>query len=327
MRRKTTITVAAAASLVVLLAAAATGAASPSATTTPPTAWSFVPPRSAQSGLDRAATANTDRLPWAFPSPERRRCGGDERTLTMKVSRGKSRKSPRKSSSIAVTHASRVRSAGRVGTKRYVDPTRCFIGNLPYDADEDDVHDLLSDYLGPRVADLNVESVKIVRDWRTGRSKGYGFVQFLDPMMATSAMEGLNGKELMGRKINFGQGQRRQDPDRIWIKRREKAAAADDEEGALLDAALDEAEGKTTVDLEDILSVEDFDEADDGSLFYGEGNDEDDDEDFEYDGVFEEVYKKELSDDVEEDETMNRAQRREAAKGKKKRKLPRTGFG
>jgi len=296
--------------------------------------YSFVPARLDRGSLDVAALSDGRSPPpctFASLGPlSRRMCGegaaevsSASNTLTMKVSRGKSRKTPRKSSSISVTHASRVRSAGRVGTKRYVDPAKCFVGNLSFETDEDDVMDLLSDYLGPRVADMNVESVKIVRDWRTGRSKGYGFVQFLDPMMATSAMEGLNGKEFMGRRINFGQGQRRKDPDRIWIKRRERTAEAGDAEDAILDAALDEAEGVDS-DTEEISSVEDFNEVDDDSLFEeGEG----DEDDFEFDGVFEEVYKKELSDDVEDLETMNRAQRREAAKGKKKRKLPHTGFG
>ena len=37
-----------------------------------------------------------------------------------------------------------------------------------------------------------IENVKIIRDWKTGVSKGYGFILFYEPIMATSAMNRVN---------------------------------------------------------------------------------------------------------------------------------------
>ena len=246
---------------------------------------------------------------------------GGRGDLTMKVSRGKSRR--RKDNSLVSTNSRRVRSAGRVGTKRYVDPSKLFIGNLPYSADEDAVYDFIASHLGDGVTRMNVESVKIARDWRTGRSKGYGFVSFLEPVMASQAMNVVGGKDFMGRSVTLDQGRRRVDPATVWRKPREARAdnADDTNEREGLDAA-DEAP-----DLSDVISLDGYEDEggdDDMVLFL-----DDDDDDFEFDGVFEDVYRKELSDpggDPEAEKLMNREERREAAKGRKKRKLPHKGF-
>jgi cold-inducible RNA-binding protein len=65
-----------------------------------------------------------------------------------------------------------------------------------------------------------VESVQIITDRDTGRSKGFGFVQMSDDKAAEKAIAELNGKEVNGRKLtvnearpmekkNFGGGGRR----------------------------------------------------------------------------------------------------------------------
>jgi len=46
-----------------------------------------------------------------------------------------------------------------------------------------------------------VESVQIITDRDTGRSKGFGFVQMADDAAAEKAIAQLNGKEVGGRNL------------------------------------------------------------------------------------------------------------------------------
>lgn len=47
----------------------------------------------------------------------------------------------------------------------------------------------------------DVNSVKIIKDQFTGRSKGYGFVKMNNEEDRSNAINDLNGKEIMGRTI------------------------------------------------------------------------------------------------------------------------------
>ncbi|EED87040.1 RNA binding protein, partial [Thalassiosira pseudonana CCMP1335] len=103
-------------------------------------------------------------------------------------------------------------TAGRPGTKKFIDPNKVFIGNLPFDATEEDVNQLFATHWG------RIESVKIVRDWKSGKSKGYGFIQFYEPMVATSAMKSVNegkGLRIKGRPIRLDQGARKEDGEKV----------------------------------------------------------------------------------------------------------------
>jgi cold-inducible RNA-binding protein len=90
---------------------------------------------------------------------------------------------------------------------------KIYVGNLSFQTTENDVSDMFSK-LG------QVESVQIITDRDTGRSKGFGFVQMSDDKAAEKAIAELNGKEVNGRKLtvnearpmekkNFGGGGRR----------------------------------------------------------------------------------------------------------------------
>jgi len=50
-----------------------------------------------------------------------------------------------------------------------------------------------------------VESAKVIIDRATNRSKGFGFVEFVNAEDAAKAMEELEGKELEGRPIRISE--------------------------------------------------------------------------------------------------------------------------
>jgi len=50
-----------------------------------------------------------------------------------------------------------------------------------------------------------VESVQIITDRDTGRSKGFGFVQMTDDAAADKAIAQLNGKEINGRNLTVNE--------------------------------------------------------------------------------------------------------------------------
>ena len=258
-------------------------------------------------------------------------------TLTMKVSKGKSKHS--KENTIHTKNQERKRLAGRPGTKMYMDPNKVFIGNLPFTATTDDVKSFLIQTLGNL---HNVESVKIIQDWKTGVGKGYGFVQFMDPIYATSAMEIIKGKKLMGRVVRFDQGKKKDDDEKriLFVKKRERVedeedGARDDTEESVIDGALDEVEAMDDDDEADVdvdkFQINDFDNEDDDLLFGpgAEGGDGEEDDEV-LDGWFEEIYGdsskwEELSE--EEAANLNRAQRRDVQRAKPKKRLPAKGFG
>ncbi len=71
---------------------------------------------------------------------------------------------------------------------------KLFVGNLPFKTTEDDVRELFEAY-------GEVQSVKIIKDHDTGRSRGFGFVE-MDEGSATSAIEALNNSDFAGRPLH-----------------------------------------------------------------------------------------------------------------------------
>jgi len=96
------------------------------------------------------------------------------------------------------SHKSRLQSAGRSGTKGFVDPNKVFIGNLNFTATEDQVRDLVLPLVPSRT---DVRNVEVVREWKTKESKGYAFVTFLEPVHATVCLSNLDGKRFLGRPL------------------------------------------------------------------------------------------------------------------------------
>ena len=71
---------------------------------------------------------------------------------------------------------------------------KLYVGNLSYSAGETELRDLFSAYGA-------VDSVAVITDRDTGRSKGFGFVEFSNDAEAQAAIAGLNGKEVSGRAL------------------------------------------------------------------------------------------------------------------------------
>merc|ERR550532_2804555 len=71
-----------------------------------------------------------------------------------------------------------------------------FIGNIPYDAQEDDLRNIFN-----RVG--AVESLRLVYDKDTKQPKGYGFCDYSDPDTAMSAVRNLNEVECNGRRLRI----------------------------------------------------------------------------------------------------------------------------
>ncbi len=69
-----------------------------------------------------------------------------------------------------------------------------FVGNLNYNLTEDDLREIFEEY-------GELDSVKLISDKFTGRSKGFGFIEMQDADEAKKAIEELNGAEVEGRSI------------------------------------------------------------------------------------------------------------------------------
>lgn len=75
-----------------------------------------------------------------------------------------------------------------------VDNTNLFIGNFSWNLNEQDLRDLFEPY-------WELESVKLIIDKFTQRSKGFGFVKFVNEEDAAKALKELNDKEVDGREM------------------------------------------------------------------------------------------------------------------------------
>jgi len=69
-----------------------------------------------------------------------------------------------------------------------------FVANLNFRVKTDQLQDLFEQY-------GEVESVKIITDRDSGRSKGFGFIEMADETAARNAISSLDNHELEGRNI------------------------------------------------------------------------------------------------------------------------------
>ncbi|MBD3237744.1 MAG: RNA-binding protein [Candidatus Eisenbacteria bacterium] len=73
-------------------------------------------------------------------------------------------------------------------------PSKLYVGNLPFELTEDDLHELFA-------AHGQVVSAKVITDRETGRARGFGFVEMETEDEAQKAIQALDGQEVQGRPI------------------------------------------------------------------------------------------------------------------------------
>lgn len=71
---------------------------------------------------------------------------------------------------------------------------KLFVGNLAWSVGDDDLKQAFASF-GEMV------SAKVVTERGSGRSRGFGFVEYADDNAAESAKQEMNGKDLKGRAI------------------------------------------------------------------------------------------------------------------------------
>jgi cold-inducible RNA-binding protein len=76
-------------------------------------------------------------------------------------------------------------------------PKKMFVGNLSFQTTESDIREAFERFGA-------VESVAIIMDRDTGRSKGFGFVE-MNEEDANKAIASMNGAELDGRKLTVNE--------------------------------------------------------------------------------------------------------------------------
>lgn len=90
------------------------------------------------------------------------------------------------------------------------DENKIYVGNLEYGVDDE----VLKSFLEGK--GLQSKDVKVIKDKYTGRSKGFGFVEFETADELQKAIEALDGQDLNGRalKVNKARPPRQQGFDR-----------------------------------------------------------------------------------------------------------------
>ena len=71
---------------------------------------------------------------------------------------------------------------------------KLYVGNLPYNVDDAQLSEIFS-------AAGTVDSATVISDKFSGRSKGFGFVEFSNDDEAQAAIDKFNGSDVDGRAI------------------------------------------------------------------------------------------------------------------------------
>ena len=73
-----------------------------------------------------------------------------------------------------------------------------YVGNLSYQASEDDIRDAFAQY-------GEVGRVSVIMDRETGRSRGFAFVEMPNDDEATRAIDGVNDTDIAGRSVRVNE--------------------------------------------------------------------------------------------------------------------------
>ena len=81
---------------------------------------------------------------------------------------------------------------------------KVYCGNLSYDTTDETLRTTFAEF-------GEVESVNVITDRHSGRSKGFGFVEMTTDEAAQAAIEAMNGKSLDGRELKVAEAKARRD--------------------------------------------------------------------------------------------------------------------
>lgn len=85
---------------------------------------------------------------------------------------------------------------------------KIYVGNLSYSTTEETLRNQFSQF-------GEVETVTIIMDKITNRSKGFGFVEMTDDEAARDAISTLNQKDIDGRKVRVNEAEERKSHPRF----------------------------------------------------------------------------------------------------------------
>ena len=80
---------------------------------------------------------------------------------------------------------------------------KLYVGNLPYNISDDQLSDMFAKFGTP-------DSAKVITDRDTGRSKGFGFVEFSNANEAKQALS-MNGTDIGGRSLTVNEARPKND--------------------------------------------------------------------------------------------------------------------
>jgi RNA recognition motif-containing protein len=81
---------------------------------------------------------------------------------------------------------------------------KIYVGNLPYGVGDSDLERIFEEF-------GTVQSVQVIMDRDTGRSKGFGFVEMGSDDEAQKAIDALSGKNVDGRNLTVNEARPRED--------------------------------------------------------------------------------------------------------------------
>src|SRR5512138_1625991 len=82
--------------------------------------------------------------------------------------------------------------------------SKLYVGNLSFDATENDLHDLFAPH-------GTVTEANLMQDRMTGKPRGFAFVTMATKESADAAIQALNGKEWKGRALTVNEARPREE--------------------------------------------------------------------------------------------------------------------
>jgi cold-inducible RNA-binding protein len=91
-----------------------------------------------------------------------------------------------------------------MGKGKKIMTMKLYVGNLSFETTKDDLQTMFA-------GAGTVESVALIEDRETGRSRGFGFVEMSTKEEGAAAVEQFNGKDLDGRTLKVNEAKPRED--------------------------------------------------------------------------------------------------------------------